>query len=87
MTEITKETFRNYIVYMQDKWVKFEDHKFKTEESMTVGLSPVTINTRLKTLGVMFRCLAEGGLIDRNPTEGIKNVSEQEEGNRCACCG
>ncbi|MFD0829617.1 tyrosine-type recombinase/integrase [Neobacillus sp. M.A.Huq-85] len=46
---------------------------------MTVGLSPVTINTRLKTLRVMFKCLAEEGLIDCNPMEGIKNVSEPEE--------
>ncbi|UQD51450.1 hypothetical protein C0971_05010 [Bacillus methanolicus] len=79
MTAITKETIRDYIVYMRDEWVKFEDHKFKTEEYMTPGLSPVTINTRLKTLRVMFKCLFEEGLIDHNPMEGIKNVSEPEE--------
>ena len=28
MTDITKETIRDYIVYMQDKWIKFEDQKF-----------------------------------------------------------
>lgn len=77
--EITKDTIRDYIVYMRDKWVKFEDHKFKTEESMTVGLSPATINTRLKTLRVMFKCLHEEGLIESNPMEGVKNVSEPEE--------
>ncbi|WP_251028388.1 tyrosine-type recombinase/integrase [Bacillus sp. ISL-18] len=77
--EITKDTIRDYIVYMRDKWIKFEDHKFKPEESMTVGLSPSTINTRLKTLRVMFKCLQEEGLMDSNPMEGIKNVSEPEE--------
>ncbi|MEH7335110.1 hypothetical protein V7161_21010 [Neobacillus drentensis] len=41
--EITRDTIRGYIVYMHDKWVKFEDHKFKPEDSMTVGLSPSTI--------------------------------------------
>lgn len=77
--DITKSTIRDYIVYMRDKWVKFEDHKFKPEESMTVGLSPASINTRLKTLRVMFKCLYEEGLIDNNPMEGVKNVSEPEE--------
>lgn len=59
--EITKDTIRDYIVFMRDKWVKFEEHKFKPEESMTVGLSPTTINTRLKTLRVMFKCLLDEG--------------------------
>lgn len=77
--DITKATIRDYIIYMRDKWVKFEDHKFKPEESMTVGLSPTSINTRLKTLRVMFKCLYEEGLIDCNPIEGVKNVSEPEE--------
>ncbi|MBT2724087.1 tyrosine-type recombinase/integrase [Bacillus sp. ISL-46] len=77
--EISKDTIRDYIVYMREKWVKFEDHKFKPEESMTVGLSPSTINTRLKTLRVMFKCLLDEGLIDSNPMEGVKNVSEPEE--------
>ncbi|MBV7504066.1 tyrosine-type recombinase/integrase [Bacillus sp. sid0103] len=77
--DITKDTIRDYIVYMHEKWVKFQDHKFKPQESMTVGLSPATVNTRLKTLRVMFKCLFEEGLIDNNPMEGIKNVSEPEE--------
>lgn len=79
MKDITKQTIREYIIYMRDKWIKFKDHKFKTEAEMTVGLSPSTINTRLKTLRVMFKCLMEEGLIDHNPVEGIKNVSEPEE--------
>jgi integrase/recombinase XerD len=79
MKEISKETIREYIVYMRDEWVKFEDHKYKSAEEMTVGLSPATINTRLKTLRVMFKCLVEEGLIDNNPMDGVKNVSEPEE--------
>jgi integrase/recombinase XerD len=79
LNEITRESIRDYIVYMRDKWVKFEDHKFKTKEAMTVGLSPSTINTRLKTLRVMFKCLIEEGLINSNPMEGVKNISEPDE--------
>jgi integrase/recombinase XerD len=79
MKSITKDTIRDYIIYMREKWVKFEDHRFKTEESMTPGLSPATINTRLKTLRVMFKCLMDEGLTDNNPMDGIKNVVEPEE--------
>jgi integrase/recombinase XerD len=59
--DITKDTIREYIVYMREKWVKFEDHKFKPQESMTVGLSPATVDTRLKTLRVMFKCFLRKG--------------------------
>lgn len=79
IADITKERLRDYIIFMRDKWTRFEGHKYKSSAEMTVGLSPATINTRLKTLRVMFKCLAEEGLIDSNPMEGIKNVSEPEE--------
>ena len=74
IAEITKERLRDYIIFMRDKWTRFEGHKYKSSAEMTVGLSPATINTRLKTLRVMFKCLVEEGLIDSNPMEGIKNV-------------
>jgi integrase/recombinase XerD len=64
---------------MREKIVKFEGHKFKTEESMTVGLAPASINTRLKTLRVLFKCLFDEGLITHNPMEGVKNVDEPLE--------
>jgi integrase/recombinase XerD len=76
---ITKDVIRSYITYMREERVKFEDHKFKTEKSKTVGLSPTTINTRLKTLRVLFKTLYEEGLINDNPMTGIKNVNEPEE--------
>lgn len=79
INEINRDVIRNYIVYMQDEWVKFEDHAFKKEEHMTKGLAPSTINTRLKTLRVLFKTLYDEGLIENNPMHGIKNVREPEE--------
>lgn len=43
--EMSREVIRKYLVYMQDVWVKFEDHYFKKYEHMTKGLAPETINT------------------------------------------
>ncbi|MEK4559575.1 tyrosine-type recombinase/integrase [Bacillus sp. FSL K6-0036] len=77
--EMNRDVIRKYIVYMQDDWVKFEDHYFKKDEHMTKGLAPGTINTRLKTLRVFFKTLYDEGLIEHNPMLGIKNVREPEE--------
>lgn len=79
MTAIDRDVIREYVVYMREGWVKFEGHKYKKESVMTVGLSPASINTRLKTLRVMFNCLDEEQLIEQNPMEGVKNVREPEE--------
>ncbi|GER71301.1 tyrosine recombinase XerD [Weizmannia acidilactici] len=79
INEITRDTIRGYIRFMQDEWIKYDGHKFKTESYQTAGLSPSTINTRLKTLRVLFRCLLEEGLIDENLTVGVRNVPERQE--------
>lgn len=59
--------------------VKFDNHKYKPNESKVVGLSPITINTRLKTLRVVFQFLEEEGILSRNPMKPVKNVVEIEE--------
>ena len=77
---ITTDVVRKYIVYMMKEIVQFEEHKYKPVNSEEViGLSPVTINTRLKTLRVWFQFLEEEGLVDKNPMKSIKNVTEDEE--------
>lgn len=79
MKEIDRKTIRKYIVYMRDEHVRFDSHRFKTVVSQTVGLAPSTINTRLKTLRVMFNCLIEEEIIDTSPIAGVKNIAEPLE--------
>ena len=79
MDEIDREVIRGYIRYMQNDVVKFEGHRFKTEESQTKGLAVSTINTRLKTLRTFFRTMQAEGYIYENPAEGIRNLREPEE--------
>ncbi|WP_257149481.1 tyrosine-type recombinase/integrase [Bacillus cereus] len=64
---------------MKNEKTQFEDHNYKPDDCKTVGLSPSTINTRLKTLRVMFRFLVDEELIERNPMKQIKNVNEPQE--------
>ncbi|SCC69005.1 Uncharacterized protein BC10311_06235 [Bacillus wiedmannii] len=44
---------------MKNEKIQLEDHNYKPDDCKTVGLSPSTINTRLKTLRVMFRFLVD----------------------------
>lgn len=64
---------------MKNEKIQFEDHNYKPDDYKTIGLSPSTINTRLKTLQVMFCFLVDKELIERNPMKQIKNVNEQQE--------
>ncbi|WP_257143922.1 phage integrase SAM-like domain-containing protein [Bacillus cereus] len=76
---ITTDVIRNYIVFMKNEKIQLEDHNYKPDDCKTVGLSPSTVNTRLKTLRVMFRFLVAEKLIERNPIKQIKNVNESQE--------
>ncbi|MDZ4631675.1 phage integrase N-terminal SAM-like domain-containing protein [Bacillus cereus] len=76
---ITTDVIHNYLVFMKNEKTQFEDHNYKPDDYKTVGISPSTINTRLKTLRVMFRFLVDEELIERNPMKQIKNVNEPQE--------
>jgi len=80
LSAIDKGVIRGYVIYMLREKVKFEGHKYKTEKDMTVGLSPQTVNTRMKTIKVFFRHLHNEGVIDSCPVEGIGKVKEYEDG-------
>lgn len=75
---ITPEVLRSYQTYLLKEKVRFDGHKFKSDEEKTVGLSPVTVNTRTKPLRTMFRFLKKEGLIENNPWENVKKVEEAE---------
>jgi len=38
INEISRKTIRDYIVYMRDEQVRFEDHKYKANRSKTYSL-------------------------------------------------
>ena len=78
-SEMDKDVFRGYIVYMQEEIIKFENHRFVKDKYKKVGLSPSTINTRLKTLRTLFNTLVTEKIIPHNPMEGVQNVEEPQE--------
>lgn len=62
---ITTEAIRNYVVFMKNEKIQFEDLNYKPDDYKTVDLSPSTINTRLKRLRLMFRKLIESNPMNR----------------------
>ncbi|MEK4245303.1 tyrosine-type recombinase/integrase [Psychrobacillus sp. FSL K6-2684] len=71
------ELFREWIMYMQFEHIRFKD--IKTKDVKDVGLKPSTINTRIKTMKVMFTTLMQNQLVSSNPLTHINKVSEPEE--------
>lgn len=78
-TAVTPDLLRSYIAWMLHGKRKWEGHAHKSESDMTVGLSPVSINTRMKPLKTMFRYLNEEGVIDRDPCARIRKLPEPEK--------
>ena len=74
---ITQDYLRNWITYMQFKHVQFR--KVDTRKEKEIGLKPATINTRIKTLRVMFNTLQREKFLENNPMSVIKNVYEPEQ--------
>lgn len=50
LDNVTAEMIRDYVNYLLTEKPRWEGHRYKTEMSQTIGLDPVTINTRTKTL-------------------------------------
>lgn len=71
------ELFRDWVMYMQFEHIQFKDIKTKTIKE--VGLKPSTINTRIKTMKVMFNTLMQNRLVDFNPLLHINKVNEPVE--------
>ena len=74
---ITHMYIREWAMYMQFKHVQY--WKVNTRKEKEIGLKPATINTRIKTLRVMFNTLQREKLIVDNRMSVIKNVYEPEQ--------
>src|SRR5699024_6669208 len=73
---VTADLIRDYIVFMKDEAIRFEDHKYKKDEHKTVGLSPSTINTRIKSLKTLYNRLESDGDWLDNVLADIKQLPD-----------
>lgn len=75
---INAEVIRSYISYMLRDKIKFEGSKYKKDKDKTKGLSPVTVNARIKHIRTMFRFLYNEEYIDTDPLKNVKKVEEPQ---------
>ncbi|WP_025026666.1 tyrosine-type recombinase/integrase [Caldalkalibacillus mannanilyticus] len=75
---VTVDLIRDYISFMLQEKVQFEGHPFKPKSVEKIGLSPITVNLRLKPLRTLFKFLVREGLYTENPFEMIKKVEEED---------
>jgi integrase/recombinase XerD len=69
--DITPLICKAYIVYMKNHKVKWDNHKFLHGDDNEKGLSPVTINIRLRTLKAQFNYYLKEGFIIKSPWDSI----------------
>lgn len=79
LANVTPELLRSYMGWLLNDKRKWDGHPHKIEANMTVGLSPVSVNTRMKTLRTMFKFLADEGKIGADPSARVKKASEPEK--------
>ena len=78
-TAVTTDELRSFIAWLLHSKRKWDGHPHKKEANMTVGLSPVTVNTKFGKLRTMFNFLEEDGHIPYNPAAKVRKVKEPEK--------
>jgi integrase/recombinase XerD len=78
--DITTDMVRDYIYYMTKEKTLWDDHKSSSYKHIDKkGLSPVTVNIRLRTLKCFFKFLFDENYISFNPTARIKLLKTKED--------
>jgi integrase/recombinase XerD len=75
--EIHQQHIQEYVSFMSSGLVKFDGHPYRPQED--VGLSPMTINIRLRTLKCFMKYLYEQEYINGNPVADIKLFKTDED--------
>ena len=72
--EITQKTLLEYITFMTNEKLQYDDHSSHQHRSKRgiVGLSPMTVNVRIRTLKAFFNWCHRNGHTKTNLAEGIK---------------
>jgi integrase/recombinase XerD len=79
-SEVSVQTIRDYIHYMKNEKVMFENHQWLADKySEKKGLSPVTINVRLRSIKCFFKFLFDEKHIKENPCLRIKLLQTEKD--------
>ncbi|WP_418039225.1 tyrosine-type recombinase/integrase [Paenibacillus xylanilyticus] len=81
-TAVTPDVVRSYMHWMLHSKRRFEGHAHKSDAEKTIGLSQVTVNTKIGTLKTMFTFLLREGITTYDPTARISKVTEPQKKTR-----
>jgi len=76
LSDLDSALIRRYIHYLLHDRVRYKDSEGRKDK--TIGLSPTTVNIRLRTLRTMCRFWHKEGMTDSNAMENIKPVKTDE---------
>lgn len=74
--ELTPGLIREYLLYLLKDRVAYAEDEFRTKKAQ--GLSPHTVNMRLRTLKTMCAFWYKDGLIASNPAANVKRVKSDQ---------
>lgn len=78
--DISSDLLRDYIYYLSNKKVRYEGNPYKKEEhKQEIGLSPYTINIRIRFLKAFFNVMVKEQVIFRSPMNNIKLMKVDED--------
>jgi integrase/recombinase XerD len=78
LTQITPAILREYVTWMSNEKEKYDDHPRRMKRSI-VGLSPVTVNVRIRTMKAFFNWCEREGYVAKSPAKDIKLQKTDEE--------
>jgi integrase/recombinase XerD len=80
ISQVDSKVIRDYVYFMTKEKQLYDGHKLWSKRSSDKkGLSPVTVNIRLRTLKCFLKFLADEGYIHENPTNRIKLLKTEED--------
>lgn len=71
VNDITTRMIREYMVYMTEEHVN--------EKTGEIGVSPYTVNSRIRFLKTFFNALFQEEIIDKNPVNDVKMMRVDED--------
>lgn len=74
LVDITTKVIHEYISYMSNEKQHYDDHPTRSRRSKpgTIGLSPMTVNVRIRTLRSFFNWCYRNGKIRTNVVQDVK---------------
>jgi len=78
--QITIQILREHVVWCVDEKPYYEHHPFKSEvDKGRIGISPASVNVRIRVLKTFFATLQQEGIISKNPADNLSLMRVDED--------